>query len=53
MLNSLTSTTAGVEWNGVNMLHDEFGMSDISERTKPSTYGVVDMTYTATTATPR
>ncbi|XP_027069049.1 transcription factor E2FA isoform X3 [Coffea eugenioides] len=52
-ITDMWKSDAGVEWNGVNMLHDEFGMSDISERPQTPPSGVVDMTYPAANATPR
>ncbi|KAL3532147.1 hypothetical protein ACH5RR_005668 [Cinchona calisaya] len=52
-LTDMWKSDAGVEWDGVNVLHEELGMSDISERPQTPPSGVVDISYPAPNAPPR
>lgn len=54
LLHSLTSTTAGVEWDGVDLLNEEFGMADVgSPRPQTPPSGVADVASTAVSTTQR
>ncbi|KAL3536044.1 hypothetical protein ACH5RR_004505 [Cinchona calisaya] len=52
-ITDMWKSDAGVEWEGVNLLNDEFGMSDISERSQIPPSGVIDISYPAANAPPR
>ena len=54
MLNSLIPTTAGIEWSGMDLLHSDFGISDVSTpRSQIPLSGMTEVPSTAVNSTQR